>query len=321
MSGITNKIKDTLQGDKTHHQPQGAYGTTHGTNTIDPTAPRTTATHGQPGAFNTTGTAGVPAGGETGGNYSYGTSGPAPTTDGPHKSDMMNKVDPRVDSDRDYSKNMGLNPHGTADTGGITRTAGAGAGAGGTHTAPLSGTHQAAAPIGGTTGTTGGLTGSHNTTMPSSATAGHGTTGGLTGTTGHATTGAGLTGSHQTTGVTGSGVPEGAFGPHSTRVANAADPRIDSDLDNRRNVGTAGHGTTGAGLTGAHHTPGTTGQHTTGHPAGTATGPAPHTAGPHKSDMMNKIDPRVDSDLDGSKTIGGNKTFAGSNVGSTHTTH
>jgi hypothetical protein len=37
------------------------------------------------------------------------------------------------------------------------------------------------------------------------------------------------------------------------------------------------------------------------------TGPAPNTAGPHKSDLLNKLDPRVDSDLDGSKTIGGKK--------------
>lgn len=28
----------------------------------------------------------------------------------------------------------------------------------------------------------------------------------------------------------------------------------------------------------------------------------------HNSDMANKLDPRVDADLDGSKTIGGNKT-------------
>jgi hypothetical protein len=41
-----------------------------------------------------------------------------------------------------------------------------------------------------------------------------------------------------------------------------------------------------------------------------ATGQAPNTAGPHKSDMMNKMDPRVDSDLDGSKTFGGDKTFS-----------
>jgi hypothetical protein len=40
-----------------------------------------------------------------------------------------------------------------------------------------------------------------------------------------------------------------------------------------------------------------------------ATGPAANTAGPHKSDMLNKADPRVDSDLDNSKTFGGNKTY------------
>ena len=42
-----------------------------------------------------------------------------------------------------------------------------------------------------------------------------------------------------------------------------------------------------------------------------STGPGQNTAGPHKSDMMNKADPRVDSDLDNSKTVGGDKTFAG----------
>lgn len=30
--------------------------------------------------------------------------------------------------------------------------------------------------------------------------------------------------------------------------------------------------------------------------------------------FIDKIDPRVDSDLDGSKTVGGNKTFAGDNT-------
>ena len=33
------------------------------------------------------------------------------------------------------------------------------------------------------------------------------------------------------------------------------------------------------------------------HPSSSNAGPAPNTAGPHKSDMMNKMDPRVDSDL------------------------
>ena len=38
-------------------------------------------------------------------------------------------------------------------------------------------------------------------------------------------------------------------------------------------------------------------------------GPASNTAGLHKSYVMNKIDPRVDSDLDNSKAVGGNRTF------------
>lgn len=82
------------------------------------------------------------------------------------------------------------------------------------------------------------------------------------------------------TGMTGTGgkVPEGVHGPHSNRVMNALDPRVDSDRDGRAAIGTG-------------------------------PGPAPNTAGPHNSDMMNKMDPRVDSDLDGSKTLGGNRTY------------
>ncbi len=74
------------------------------------------------------------------------------------------------------------------------------------------------------------------------------------------------------------GAPAGTYGPHSSKVANAADPRIDSDRDGRAAVGNA-------------------------------PGPAPNTAGPHRNDVLNKVDPRVDSDLDGSKTMGGNRTF------------
>ena len=54
----------------------------------------------------------------------------------------------------------------------------------------------------------------------------------------------------------------GTAGPHSSNLANKADPRVDSDLD-------------GSG-----------------------------TAGPHSSSLANKADPRVDSDLDGSRTAG-----------------
>lgn len=96
-------------------------------------------------------------------------------------------------------------------------------------------------------------------------------------------------------------------------MANAADPRIDSDRDNR-----GAHSTThGAGLgstmgTGTHtgaHTGAHTGTHGASYNTPIGSGPAPNTAGPHKSDMLNKADPRVDSNLDGSKTMGGNKTF------------
>jgi hypothetical protein len=142
------------------------------------------------------------------------------------------------------------------------------------------------------------------------------------------------------------GAPEGTHGPHSSRVANAMDPRVDSDRDNSRTVGTGtagtgfgsttgtgfgsthtvGAGSGATGMTGTHGAPaGTYGPHSSrvanaadprvdsdrdGRGAlGTGPGPAPSTAGPHKSDMVNKMDPRVDSDLDGSRTVGGNKTY------------
>ena len=59
-----------------------------------------------------------------------------------------------------------------------------------------------------------------------------------------------------------------------------------------------------SGMTGTHGTHNTAhGLHSSG------PGPAHNTAGPHSSDMANKLDPRVDSDLDGSKTLGQNKTY------------
>jgi hypothetical protein len=252
-------------------------------------------------------------------------SGPAPNTEGPHKSDMLNRADPRVDSDRDNSRTIGGNrstgtnvPEGTY----------------GTHNSRVA---NAADPrIDSDHDRTTGLN-SHNI---------RGT--GLTG-----ATGTGPTGTHGTAGLTGtqgthgygsglsSGTHEGAHGPHSSRVANAADPRVDSDRDGSRTAGTthgAGYGTAEgthgphssrvanaadprvdsdrdhrAAHAGDHST--TTGDRVTGTTAGTLggpahTGPAPHTAGPHKSDLLNKLDPRVDSNLDGSKTIGGDKTYA-----------
>ncbi|KAK0659457.1 hypothetical protein QBC41DRAFT_331479 [Cercophora samala] len=75
-------------------------------------------------------------------------------------------------------------------------------------------------------------------------------------------------------------VPEGTYGPHGTRAGNMMDPRVDSDRD-RHNRGTMGTG----GMAGSG----------VGNNNNLLPGPAPNTAGPHKSDLLNKLDPRVDS--------------------------
>jgi len=221
--------------------------------------------------------------GTTGGLGSSHASDPS----GPHDSKIANKLDPTVDT-----KSYGTAQHGT--TGGLT------------------GSHN-------THGTTGGLAGSHNT---------HGTTGGLTG-------------SHNTHGTTGYSDPTG---PHDSHMGNKVDPRVDSDrygaTGNTAGAGgygvgqygttgssgltgshgatgthstglTGNHGTTGSsGLTGSHGTTGTHGAGLTGtHGNTVGSGNSNNTAGPHNSDMLNKVDPRVDSDLDGSKTVGGNATY------------
>jgi len=275
-------------------------------------------------------------------------SGPAPNTEGPHKSDMLNRADPRVDSDRDHSRTIGGNqstgthvPEGTYGTHNsrVANVADPRIDSDHDRTTGLNSHNTHGTGLTGATGT--GPTGTHGTGMTGT----HGT--GLTGTHGTGLTGThgtGLTGTHGTHGYESglsSGTHEGARGPHSSRVANAADPRVDSDRDGSRTAGTthgAGYGTTEgthgphssraanaadprvdsdrdhrAAHAGDHST--TTGDRVTGATVGTLggpahTGPAPNTAGPHKSDLLNKLDPRVDSNLDGSKTIGGDKTYA-----------
>lgn len=120
-----------------------------------------------------------------------------------------------------------------------------------------------------------------------------------------------------TTHHTGNTVPEGTAGPHSSRVANAADPRVDSDLDSSRNTG----GVTG--VTGPSTTHGTTGGYT-----GAGTGvnaPGSANVGPHSSNIANKLDPRIDSDLDGSRNMGAASgaagtagTYSGTRAGNTN---
>jgi len=347
-SNLLNKADPRIDSDRDHSKnlgmnPQGTATTGTG------------ATKDHPGHTvrgNEAGFAGTTTGTGLGGAQHH--SGVAGTTagthtDGPHGSNILNKADPRVDSDRDHSRNMGMNPHGTATTG-TTGTTGTFGTTG--HTGGIGSTgHHDGSTIGNTgidstTGHTGGIGHAGGSTIGNTGlgSAGHtGHTGGI-GSTGH-TGGIGSTGTTGGIGSTGlnrgtDGPATRTDGPHGSNVLNKADPRVDSDRDHSRNMGANPHGNAATGTgdnsaffssgttgttgthgthTGTHGThtgptTGTTGTHGTHNTLAGATGsgpgPAPNTAGPHKSDMLNKADPRVDSNLDGSKTIGGNKTYA-----------
>ena len=223
------------------------------------------------------------------------------TTAGPHSSNLLNKADPRVDSDRSGSSHMG----GGTGLGNSSHTQ---------HTTGTSGLGNPGTYNAGHTTTTGHTTtaGPYSSNMANKADPRvdsdrsnvHGTThsSGLTGSNNHSTThSSGLTGTHagnhsgnHHTGTTGGISSSTNAGPHDSNMANKVDPRVDSDLDSKGNR----HGAHKGGLMGAsgsHATPGS--------------GTAQNTAGPHNSDLLNKLDPRVDSDLSGGKTIGGNKTY------------
>ena len=84
-------------------------------------------------------------------------------------------------------------------------------------------------------------------------------------------------------------------GPHSSNLANKADPRVDSDLSGQRDPLSSGMG---SGISGS----------------GSAT------AGPHSSNLANKADPQVDSDLSRSrdtKTVGPASGVIGSSADGT----
>ena len=114
---------------------------------------------------------------------------------------------------------------------------------------------------------------------------------------GSGSTGTGVHGSHTTS------------GPHSSNLENKMDPRVDSDRDGSRNMGAAGTGTGyGSGTTGTGYGSGNTG-----------TGTGYGSSGPHSSNLENKMDPRVDSDRDGSRNMGATGTGAGYGSGTTGT--
>ena len=184
--------------------------------------------------------------------------------------------------------------------------------------------------LGGTTGPTGGIPSDTRGTSGLGSSDYNQTGSGLTGTSSSAPyessnrqagSGLGATGAGLGAGTAaaagsgyGSGYGSSNTGPHDSNLANKADPRVDSDLDSSRSNRQPGSGLTGAGATGAGFgaagsglSSSTTGQH--GY--GTST-----TAGPHDSNLANKADPRVDSDLDGSRGFG-SSTTTGSGSGLT----
>ncbi|KAJ5832932.1 hypothetical protein N7474_001243 [Penicillium riverlandense] len=107
-------------------------------------------------------------------------------------------------------------------------------------------------------------------------------------------------------------------GPHTSNMANKADPHVDSDRSkessnavgsgrfdqdvHKDSIGGAGV-IQGMGGSGGETTTKTFEQAQHDNVAGSSYN-SKKTAGPHQSDLGNKVDPRVDSDLDGSKTIG-----------------
>ncbi|KAF7542708.1 hypothetical protein G7046_g10124 [Stylonectria norvegica] len=327
----------------------------------------------------------------------------APTgTYGAHNSRVANAADPRIDSDRDGSKNIGGHSHTTGThgtTGGLAGTGshgshntGAPEGTYGTHNSRVAnaadpridsdrdGSKHAGGHSNTTHGTTGGLTGTgtHNTThnqqSTTSGTAPHNshilnvldprvdsdnskqtgshssTTTGTHGSGTHSGAAVGLSGpTHVGNQHAGSGsVPEGTYGTHNSRVANAADPRIDSDRDGSHHQdgrdgrnqefshGTgAGFGNTG--LSGPPHGTGSTygntglpdhegthavhsGTHGT-HGATSGSNVPEGTYGTHNSRVANAADPRIDSDRDGSHHQSGTTHGTHGTHDKTHSTH
>ncbi|TGJ81460.1 hypothetical protein E0Z10_g7301 [Xylaria hypoxylon] len=244
-------------------------------------------------------------------------------TYGTHNSRVGNAADPRIDSDRDHRAAPSSKVGGTHEYTSGDNYSHSGAGGYGSSTTGTTGGYDSSTGEYGSSGT--GATGregphSSNTANKLDPRIDSDRSGARMGNTAGDQYGSG---------------PEGVHGPHSSRIANAVDPRVDSDRDASRTVGnqygsSGTQGTTGAygthgssntydntgstgnyGTTGAHGTHGTHGtSRGTEHLGGNyAPGPAANTAGPHKSDALNKADPRVDSNLDGSKTYGGNKTY------------
>ncbi|KAJ5225054.1 hypothetical protein N7468_006279 [Penicillium chermesinum] len=353
MSGIINKVKDAVS----HHQKddvddrtdnntfnENARSSNHGphaSNVANEADPRVDSDRSN-------------VAGSTGGSTGYGSQS---TNHGPHDSNIANKADPRVDSDLDNTRTSHTGATTGATTGSslnepTTRGYGSQSTNYGPHDSNIANkadprvdsdldntrtSHsQSAAPgiaAGGATATGAGRESlqQSRTTGPASSTAGpHDSNvankadprvdSDLDSTQRNSTSGTTNTGRDSLQESRMTGPASSTAGPHKSNVANKADPRVDSDLDNTHHyekevrkdslLGTAGEmdGDFSNGPTSTKTFE--EAQHAGAAGAGAGTGSSYNnpssrsTAGPHDSNVANKLDPRVDSDRDGSTTIG-----------------
>ncbi|KAK7524491.1 hypothetical protein IWZ03DRAFT_25862 [Phyllosticta citriasiana] len=315
----------------TYGNPSSANAGPHSSNVANTVDPRVDSDLSNRGVSTSTTGTGNPAHVSTG---AYGN--PSSTNVGPHGSNMLNKADPRIDSDRDnrgltgnqtgaaagpHSSNMANKADPRVDSDRDNRGAhptGSQVGSGSYHTGP--------SKEGQTTGDPTGVSRPSNAGLP---------------------TREDKNGVLRQTGPGGASTSTNA-GPHDSNVANKADPRVDSDRDNRsaalhgvtpgsygsedlatdapRNTTTTGRNTTTTTTT----TTGTTGNVGTGVTPGSYGAEALETDAPtttkhqrpdsghghdhedntgtanvhdddknkgshppHKSNLLNKIDPRV----------------------------
>jgi hypothetical protein len=278
-----------------------------------------------------TGSTGLNSGSHTG-STGYGSAAPLTganesglsSNHGPHDSNIANTADPRIDSDRSSSAAFGAG------------STGLNSGSTGLNSGSHTGSHSAS--TGGlNSGSTGLNTGSHTGSNVGSTGLNAASHTGSTGLNSGSHTGShsGSTGYGSAEPLTGanSNVNESSrssnHGPHDSNIANKADPRVDSDRSKQHNFnddvhkgsiagaadmahlsgGNSGPDTSTRTFEEAHETgaEGVNHPHHTPHGAGSSYNQSStrnSTAGPHDSNVANKIDPRVDSDRDGSKTVG-----------------
>ncbi|KAL4735601.1 hypothetical protein BDV11DRAFT_29187 [Aspergillus similis] len=212
------------------------------------------------------------------------TGGSTSTNAGPHNSNLMNKVDPRVDSDTD---NRARYTPGATATG---NTHSATSGNAGPHSSNLmnkadprvDSDRDNRAKYAPQTTNTGneytaisGNAGPHTSNLANKADP--------------RVDSDRDTRSKYAPGTT-TAAPSSNAGPHNSNLMNKADPRVDSDRDHRAQHGTTTGAAGATGATGATGTTGTTGTSAAGTSHGTHTGEKVHS-----SNLLNKLDPRVDS--------------------------